>query len=70
LLSAVETLRPGVDGVRQFVAEIRRAFPDLHGIIEDQIAEGDMAMGRLTCTGTHDGQFAGLAPTGNGPPSS
>jgi predicted ester cyclase len=55
---------PGVEGVRQFVAEIRQAFPDLHGIIEDQIAEGDKAMGRLRCTATHDCQFAGLAPTG------
>jgi steroid delta-isomerase-like uncharacterized protein len=55
---------PGVEGVRQFVAEIRRAFPDLRGIVEDQIAEGDKAMGRVRCTGTHDGQFAGLAPTG------
>lgn len=55
---------PGVEGVKQFVAEIRRAFPDLHGIIEDQIAEGDKAMGRVTCTGTHIGPFAGLPPTG------
>jgi predicted ester cyclase len=54
---------PGVEGVRQFVAEIRRAFPDLHGIIENQIAEGDKAMGRERCTGTHEVQFAGLAPT-------
>ena len=55
---------PGIEGVRQFVAETRRAFPDLHSIIEDQIAEGDKAMARVRCTGTHAGQFAGLAPTG------
>ena len=50
--------------MRQFVAEIRRAFPDLQGIVEDQIAEGDKAMGRVRCTGTHGGQLAGLAPNG------
>jgi predicted ester cyclase len=53
---------PGVEGVRQFVAEIRQAFPDLQGIIEDQIAEGDKAMDRVRCTDTHGCQFARPRP--------
>ena len=62
-------LGPGVEGVRQFVTEIRRAFPDLQGVIEDQIVEGDKAMGRVRCTGTHDGEFATPRPASR-PPSS
>jgi steroid delta-isomerase-like uncharacterized protein len=40
------------------------AFPDWHETIEDIIAEGDKVWVRLTYTGTHKGEFMGLAPTG------
>jgi steroid delta-isomerase-like uncharacterized protein len=43
---------------------IRRAFPDHHLTIEDQIAEGDKVVTRVTFHGTHQGQFNGIAPTG------
>ncbi len=40
------------------------AFPDLHHTFEDQIAEGDKVMLRLTFRGTHQGEFQGIPPTG------
>ena len=40
------------------------AFPDMHVTIEDQIAEGDKVASRLTVSGTHKGDFMGMAPTG------
>jgi len=43
---------------------LRTAFPDLHLIIEDQIAEGDKVVTRVTFEGTHKGEFRGAAPTG------
>ena len=46
------------------LAEIKRAFPDYHGADEFQIAEGDLVAGRLIFQGTHQGEFMGLAPTG------
>jgi predicted ester cyclase len=46
------------------IAEIKRAFPDYHGADEFQIAEGDLVAGRLVFHGTHQGEFMGLAPTG------
>lgn len=46
------------------LAEIKRAFPDYHGADEFQIAEGDLVAGRLVFRGTHQGEFMGLAPTG------
>ena len=49
----------------QGVAEDRAAFSEGRLIIEDQVAEGDRVMTRITILGTHDrGEFAGIAPTG------
>ena len=41
-----------------------RAFPDLHVAIEDLIAEGDKVVARNTVTGTHQGEYHGVPPTG------
>ena len=41
-----------------------KAFPDFHGTIEDITAEGDKVWIRYKATGTHTGEFMGLAPTG------
>lgn len=54
----------GPEGFKEYVGMYRSAFPDLHVQIEDQIAEGDRVATRWTGTGTHDGDLAGIAPTG------
>jgi len=43
---------------------IFKSFPDFHRTIEDIIAEGDKVWIRIKMTGTHKGDFRGLAPTG------
>ncbi len=43
---------------------LTRAFPDLQIRIEDMIAEADRVVVRLTLTGTHQGAFRGIEPTG------
>jgi hypothetical protein len=43
---------------------LHRAFPDLHVTIEDLIEEGDKIASRNTVTGTHKGEYMGVAPTG------
>ena len=53
----------GPEGFRQFVQIYRGAFPDVRITIEDLIAEGDKVVSRWTATGTHKGQFMGIAPT-------
>ena len=40
------------------------AFPDLHVEIEDLIAKDDQVVARLSFSGTHRGDFRGIAPTG------
>jgi predicted ester cyclase len=54
----------GREGFAQFVSMFYLAFPDLSHKVEDQVAEGDMVVSRLTVQGTHQGPFQGLAPTG------
>ncbi len=55
---------PGSEGVKQVVVAMRAAFPDLQETIEDLLADGDRVMVRWSSRGTHQGPFAGIAPTG------
>jgi predicted ester cyclase len=52
------------EGVCRLVAEYRRGFPDMHFTIEEMVAEGDKVATRVAMTGTHTGEFQGIAPTG------
>ena len=54
----------GPDGFRQMIGMYRQAFPDYHVVIEDMVEEGDRLAFRLTVRGTHNGDLAGIAPTG------
>lgn len=54
----------GREGIMQFYGALRAAFPDLHFTIEDQIADGDRVVTRWTASGTHNGEFQGIPPTG------
>ena len=54
----------GPDGIKELVSIYQTAFPDAHWTIEQMIAEGDTVVTRWTGHGTHQGDLAGLAPTG------
>ena len=51
------------EGVKWRITMYRTAFPDIQATIEDQIAEGDMVVTRVTWRGTHRGEFRGTAAT-------
>jgi predicted ester cyclase len=53
-----------VDGVRRGCFSYFTAFPDLHCSLDELIAEGDTVFLRSTMTGTHDGEYKGIPPTG------
>ena len=55
----------GADALKQIWAMLLRIYPDIHLTVEDLIGEGDKVVGRTTVTGTHRGEFMGVAPTGN-----
>jgi steroid delta-isomerase-like uncharacterized protein len=55
----------GVQTLKEMVfARLYRAFPDLHITVEELIAEGDKVVERDTVTGTHQGEYMGVPPTG------
>lgn len=62
--SALPGFSPGPGGAKAMLSMIHGAFPDLRATIEDTIAEGDKVVVRKSWTGTHEGDFMGIAPTG------
>jgi steroid delta-isomerase-like uncharacterized protein len=54
----------GAQALKEVFARLHRAYPDLHITIEDLIEEGDKVVSRNTVTGTHQGEYMGLPPTG------
>jgi ketosteroid isomerase-like protein len=57
-------LAPGREGVKQSYRMFQLATPGSHHI-EDQIAEGDRVVTRLTSVGKHEGDLPGAPKTGN-----
>jgi steroid delta-isomerase-like uncharacterized protein len=55
---------PGRQGLKDVLGMFISGFPDMHWVIEEQIAEGDKVMTRFTWTGSQKGQFMGIPATG------
>jgi steroid delta-isomerase-like uncharacterized protein len=55
---------PGLEGLKDILRVMMAAFPDLYFSVEEQIAEGDKVVTRFEWTGTHRGEFLGVAATG------
>jgi predicted ester cyclase len=54
----------GARAVKQVWAILLHGLPDLHLTVEDLLAEGDKVVSRNSVTGTHQGEYLGLPPTG------
>jgi steroid delta-isomerase-like uncharacterized protein len=53
----------GPEGARQALNMLFTGFPDLRIEVEQLLASGNHVIARLRMTGTHKGNFAGVAPT-------
>jgi len=56
--------RQGREGLKEVIAMMRSAFPDIHWVNEETIEEGEKVVSRFTWTGTHKGTFLGVPATG------
>ena len=54
----------GPEGFMDFFAEFRKAFPDLKVAVDHMVADDENVAIAYTVTGTHEGAFLGVAPTG------
>lgn len=55
---------PGLDGLKDILRAMRTGFPDIVFSIQEQIAESNKVASRFEWTGTHNGEFLGIPPTG------
>ncbi|MFO7664445.1 MAG: ester cyclase [Chloroflexota bacterium] len=53
-----------LEAYKQRVISALTAFPDIQITVDDEIAEGDRVVYRWTVTGTHQGKFGDIPPTG------
>lgn len=54
----------GPGGIGGFIGAVRAALPDFHIDIEDIFGSDDRVVARLVFSGTHEGEFLGVPPTG------
>jgi len=55
---------PGLSGLKDVIRAMRTGFPDIVFSIHEQVSEGSKVVSRFEWTGTHEGEFLGIAPTG------
>ena len=57
-------VRGGPEVIRQFVTELRTAFPDLHVEAQVLVEQADKVVWLRTSKGTHRGAYRGVPPSG------
>lgn len=62
--SAAPAQAKGLDGLKQTIAAFRTAFPDGEIVPREMFADRDKVIARVSLTGTHVGEFQGVAPSG------
>lgn len=65
-LQALEEVASGpiAEQARRWIGPFRESFPDFHMELIDVIAEDDKVAGYFQCSGTHEGAWRGVPPTG------
>lgn len=56
----------GPQEIAQWIAAVHTAFPDFHMTLDRVMTDENHFVHCWTCTGTHQGDFMGVPPTGKG----
>ena len=54
----------GIQALKELHMVMRAAFPDMSASIDEMVANDEWVAAKLTWTGTHEGAFLGIEPTG------
>jgi steroid delta-isomerase-like uncharacterized protein len=54
----------GIEAYKQFFTAAFAAFPDARSTVDQMLADGDRVAAHWSFQGTHQGEYAGIAPTG------
>lgn len=54
----------GREAYKAFITSIRDAFPDLSVTVQELVEEDDTVVARVSMSGTHEGEFMDIEPTG------
>ncbi len=57
-------IAPGPEGLKQIASLYRSAIPDLRFNVEQELADGDYVVQRITASGTQKGDLPGIPATG------
>ena len=65
-LSALDEVATGemAQTARRWIGSFRESFPDFRMEVVDAIAEADKVVGYFKCSGTHEGEWRGIPPSG------
>ena len=65
-LEGLEEVASGriAEAARHWIGPFRESFPDFRMEVREVIAEGDKVVGYLKCSGTHQGEWRGIPPSG------
>ena len=56
--------RPGPEGIKPIIRSVMQAFPDVQITVHDMVQEPGKIGVRAEISGTHQGEFLGVPPTG------
>jgi predicted ester cyclase len=65
-LDGLEEVATGqiAEAARRWIGPFRESFPDFRMEVREVIAEGDKVVGYFKCSGTHQGEWRGIPPSG------
>ena len=65
-LESLEEVASGeiAEAARRWIGPFRESFPDFRMEVREVIAEGEKVVGYFKCSGTHQGDWRGIPPSG------